>query len=154
MQGTSHEYSTFCSALHSDPYYRDSIFAPVSIYSFVSKRDTLRIVQWFYDVNLPVDGWRIFKQRHAWDLLAGLFKSRPQDRALGYEIFGGTSPKRFFVSKSRRITTSLILKSGLLSRTEMTLLASREDEGWLWIVLENILDVVNPVKLESATGGE
>ena len=37
----------------------------------------------------------------------------------------------------------------------MTLLAPREDEGLLWMkVLENILDVVDPVKLESATGGE
>ena len=35
------------------------------------------------------------------------------------------------------------------------LLAPREDEGSLWMkVLENILDVVDPVKLESATGGE
>jgi nucleolar pre-ribosomal-associated protein 1 len=37
----------------------------------------------------------------------------------------------------------------------MTLLAYREDEGLIWMkVLENILDVVDPVKLESATGGE
>jgi nucleolar pre-ribosomal-associated protein 1 len=37
----------------------------------------------------------------------------------------------------------------------MTLLASREDEGLLWMkVLENILDVVDPVKIESATGSE
>ena len=37
----------------------------------------------------------------------------------------------------------------------MTLLASREDEGLLWMrVLENILDVVDPVKLESTTGSE
>jgi nucleolar pre-ribosomal-associated protein 1 len=37
----------------------------------------------------------------------------------------------------------------------MTLLASREDDGLLWMkVLENILDVVDPVKLESVTGGE
>lgn len=37
----------------------------------------------------------------------------------------------------------------------MTLLAPREDEGLLWMkVLENILNVVDPVKLESATGGE
>ena len=36
----------------------------------------------------------------------------------------------------------------------MTLLA-REDEGVLWMkVLENVLDVVDPVKVESATGGE
>ena len=56
---------------------------------------------------------------------------------------------------SRRIATSLILKSGLLSWIEMTLLAPRENEGLLWLkVLENILDVVDPIKLESATGGE
>jgi nucleolar pre-ribosomal-associated protein 1 len=37
----------------------------------------------------------------------------------------------------------------------MTLLDSREDEGLLWMkVLENILDVVDPVKLELVTGGE
>lgn len=37
----------------------------------------------------------------------------------------------------------------------MTLLAPREGEGLSWMrVLENILDVVNPMKLESATGGE
>lgn len=35
----------------------------------------------------------------------------------------------------------------------MTLLDSREGEGWMK-VLENILDVVDPVKLELATGGE
>jgi len=37
----------------------------------------------------------------------------------------------------------------------MTLLASREGEVLLWMkVLENVLDVVDPAKLESATGGE
>lgn len=37
----------------------------------------------------------------------------------------------------------------------MTLLAPREDEGLLWMkVLENIIDVIDPLKLESATGGE
>jgi nucleolar pre-ribosomal-associated protein 1 len=37
----------------------------------------------------------------------------------------------------------------------MTLFAWREGEGLLWMrVLENILDVIDPVKLESATGGE
>lgn len=35
------------------------------------------------------------------------------------------------------------------------LLSPREDEGLLWMrVLENILDVVDPSRLESATGGE
>jgi nucleolar pre-ribosomal-associated protein 1 len=37
----------------------------------------------------------------------------------------------------------------------MMLLSPREDEGLSWMrVLENILDVVDPLKLESATGGE
>jgi len=37
----------------------------------------------------------------------------------------------------------------------MALLAPRPDEAILWMkVLENILDVIDPCKLESATGGE
>jgi nucleolar pre-ribosomal-associated protein 1 len=37
----------------------------------------------------------------------------------------------------------------------MMILSPREDECLLWMmVLENILDVVDPSKLESATGGE
>ena len=37
----------------------------------------------------------------------------------------------------------------------MMLLAPREEENLLWMrILENTLDVVDPVKLESATGGE
>jgi len=37
----------------------------------------------------------------------------------------------------------------------MMILSPREDECLSWMmVLENILDVVDPLKLESATGGE
>ena len=37
----------------------------------------------------------------------------------------------------------------------MMILSPRKDEDLLWMrVLENILDVVDPSKLESATGGE
>ncbi len=32
------------------------------------------------------DEWRVFKRRHTWDLLASLFQSRRQDRALRNEI--------------------------------------------------------------------
>lgn len=52
-------------------------------------------------------------------------------------------------------TTSLVLKSSLLTWIELQLLNSKEDEGVEWIkILENILTVVDPTKLESSTNGE
>jgi nucleolar pre-ribosomal-associated protein 1 len=37
----------------------------------------------------------------------------------------------------------------------MMLLSPREEDGLLWLrILENIIDVVDPVRLESSTGGE
>jgi len=83
--------------------------------------------------------------------LAGLFQSGRHDGNLRTEIIGVL----LNLTNSRRITTSLVLKSGLLSWIEMMLLDPREDEDLLWMrVLENILDVVDPEKFESATGGE
>ena len=134
------------------------------------KKERSWILKFLADAMLsPGDEeWRIFKRRHTWDLLAGLFQSGRQDRTLRNEILEarGLSLSGFYVSdtfkkvllnlmNSRRITTSLILKSGLLSWIEMALLAPRENEGLLWLrILENIVDIVDPVKLESATGGE
>jgi nucleolar pre-ribosomal-associated protein 1 len=31
--------------------------------------------------------WKVFRRRHTWDLLAGLFQSGRQDRTLRNEIF-------------------------------------------------------------------
>lgn len=52
-------------------------------------------------------------------------------------------------------TTSLILKSSLLIWIEMQLKFTGRDEGIAWVkVLENIITVVDPLKLEASTNGE
>lgn|SRR6266850_300750 len=40
--------------------------------------------------------WKVFRRRHTWDLLAGLFQSGRQDRSLRNEIFDVRVPFRFF----------------------------------------------------------
>jgi len=95
--------------------------------------------------------WEVFRRRHTWDLLASLFQSGRQDRTLRNEIL----EILLNLTNSQRITTSLVLKSGLLSWIEMMLLSPREDDCLLWLrILENIIDVVDPMRLESSTGGE
>ncbi|KAI0254170.1 ribosome 60S biogenesis N-terminal-domain-containing protein [Lactifluus subvellereus] len=95
--------------------------------------------------------WEVFRRRHTWDLLASLFQSGRQDRTLRNEIL----EILLNLTNSQRITTSLVLKSGLLSWIEMMLLSPREDDCLLWLrILENIIGVVDPVRLESSTGGE
>ncbi|KAH9963282.1 ribosome 60S biogenesis N-terminal-domain-containing protein [Russula dissimulans] len=118
------------------------------------RRERSWILKFIADAMLGAgdEEWKVFKRRHTWDLLAGLFQSGRQDRTLRHEIL----EVLLNLTTSRRITTSLVIKSGLLSWIEtMTLLASRYDEAILWMrVLENILDVIDPCKLEAATGGE
>ncbi|KAI9448397.1 ribosome 60S biogenesis N-terminal-domain-containing protein [Lactarius indigo] len=59
------------------------------------------------------------------------------------------------LTNSRRIVTSLVLKSGLLSWIETMLLVPQDGEVLSWMrALENILDVVDAAKMESSTGGE
>jgi nucleolar pre-ribosomal-associated protein 1 len=59
------------------------------------------------------------------------------------------------ITCNRYATTSTVLKSGLLSWIEMQLHATIYiEEGIAWTrILENILTVVDPVKLDSATKG-
>jgi len=50
---------------------------------------------------------------------------------------------------------SLVLKSGLLIWIEMQLLGSIGSESVAWLkILQNIMAIVDPVKLETATNGE
>ncbi|KAI9512767.1 ribosome 60S biogenesis N-terminal-domain-containing protein [Russula earlei] len=117
------------------------------------RRERSWILKFIADAMLSAgdEEWNVFRRRHTWDLLAGLFQSGRQDRTLRHEVL----EILLNLTNSRRITTSLVLKSGLLSWIEMSLLDPRQDEGLLWMrVLENILDIVDPQKLESATGGE
>lgn len=55
----------------------------------------------------------------------------------------------------QQATTSLLLKSGLLSWIEMQLLDPTESEGIAWLkVIENIICIVDPAKIESSTSGD
>ena len=53
-------------------------------------------------------------------------------------------------------TTSLILRSGLLSWIEIQLITTRQvADGVAWVkVLDNIMTVVDPNKIEGSTNGE
>ncbi|KAH9007194.1 ribosome 60S biogenesis N-terminal-domain-containing protein [Lactarius hatsudake] len=118
------------------------------------KRERSWILKFIADAMLSAEEeeWKVFRRRHTWDLLASLFQgSGGQDRALRNEIL----EILLNLTNSRRIATSLVLKSGLLSWIEIMLLVPRDDEVLSWMrVLENILDVVDPAKMESSTGGE
>ncbi|KAH9180077.1 ribosome 60S biogenesis N-terminal-domain-containing protein [Lactarius sanguifluus] len=118
------------------------------------KKERNWILKFIADAMLSAgeEEWKVFRRRHTWDLLASLFQgSGGQDRALRNEII----EILLNLTNSRRIATSLVLKSGLLSWVEMMLLVPRDDEVLSWMrVLENILDVVDPAKMESSTGGE
>lgn len=118
------------------------------------KRERSWILKFIADAMLSAgeEEWRVFRRRHTWDLLASLFQGGGgQDRALRNEIL----EILLNLTNSRRIATSLILKSGLLSWIEMMLLVPRDDEVLSWMrILENILDVVDSAKMESSTGGE
>ena len=135
------------------------------------KRERSWILKFIADAMLSAgeEEWRAFKRRHTWDLLASLFQGGGgKDRTLRNEILEARHPPFFLpvnrltprqillnLTNSRRIATSLVLKSGLLSWIEMMLLVPRDDEVLSWMkVLENILDVVDPAKMESSTGGE
>ncbi|KAI9466647.1 ribosome 60S biogenesis N-terminal-domain-containing protein [Lactarius psammicola] len=118
------------------------------------KRERSWILKFISDAMLSADDeeWRVFRRRHTWDLLASLFQGGGgQDRAMRNEIL----EILLNLTNSRRIATSLVLKSGLLSWIEMMLLVPRDEEVLSWMrVLENILDVVDPAKMESSTGSE
>ncbi|KAF8271677.1 ribosome 60S biogenesis N-terminal-domain-containing protein [Lactarius quietus] len=118
------------------------------------KRERTWILKFIADAMLSPgeEEWRVFRRRHTWDLLASLFQGGGgQDRVLRNEIL----EILLNLTNSRRIATSLVLKSGLLSWIEIMLLVPRDDEVLSWMrVLENILDVVDPAKIESSTGGE
>lgn len=58
------------------------------------------------------------------------------------------------ITCNAQATTSLVLKSALLSWIEMQVTNCRNLEAVAWVrILENIMVIVDPSKVESATGG-
>ncbi|KAG6897168.1 hypothetical protein C0992_003674 [Termitomyces sp. T32_za158] len=105
------------------------------------KKERGWIIRFLSDGMMSSDDWKVLKGRHTWDLLASLFQSSQDDRALRAGILDAT--------------TSLLLKSGLLSWIEIQLMTSKGSNGVEWVkVLDNIMTIVDPGKLEASTNGE
>ncbi|KAI0333443.1 hypothetical protein GY45DRAFT_306027 [Cubamyces sp. BRFM 1775] len=115
------------------------------------KKERAWIVRFLSDGIVGNDEWRILKRRHTWDLLASLFQSEERDRTLRRGVLEVLAN----VTCNARATTSLILRHALLAWMEMQVQSVRAEEAIAWArILENILAVVNPAKVEAATGGE
>ncbi|KAL7281927.1 hypothetical protein ACG7TL_003394 [Trametes sanguinea] len=115
------------------------------------KKERAWIVRFLSDGIVGNDEWRILKRRHTWDLLASLFQSEERDRTLRRGVLEVLAN----VTCNARATTSLILRHALLSWIEMQVQTVRSEEAIAWArILENILAVVSPAKMDAATSGE
>ncbi|KAI0640548.1 ribosome 60S biogenesis N-terminal-domain-containing protein [Trametes meyenii] len=115
------------------------------------KKERAWIVRFLSDGIVGNEEWRILKRRHTWDLLASLFQSEERDKTLRRGVLEVLAN----ITCNARATTSLVLRHALLSWIEMQLPTMRSEEAIAWArILENVLAVVNPSKIESATDGE
>ncbi|KAF7433677.1 hypothetical protein PC9H_005640 [Pleurotus ostreatus] len=114
------------------------------------KKERGWIIRFLSDGMISTNDWRVLKRRHTWDLLASLYQSSADDRALRNGILEVLAN----ITCNVQATTSLVLKSALLSWIEMQVSSCRNLETIAWIkILENIMVIVDPSKVESATGG-
>ncbi|KII96154.1 hypothetical protein PLICRDRAFT_151289 [Plicaturopsis crispa FD-325 SS-3] len=117
------------------------------------KKERGWILRFLADGMTSTDEWRIFKRRHTWDLLSSLFQSSEKDRILR----NGVLEARLVLANltcNIQATTSLILKSSLLTWIEMQLQTVKNNEGIAWVrILENIVVIVDPGKMESSIQG-
>ncbi|KZT67038.1 hypothetical protein DAEQUDRAFT_694819 [Daedalea quercina L-15889] len=115
------------------------------------KKERGWIVRFLGDAMVGSDEWRIMQRRHTWDLLASIYQSEERDRALRQGILEVLAN----ITCNGRATTSLVLKSALLSWIEMQVRSMAQDEGLAWVkILANILSIVDPAKIEAVTSGE
>ncbi|KAG5635154.1 hypothetical protein H0H81_012205 [Sphagnurus paluster] len=114
------------------------------------KKERGWMIRFLSDGMMSTEAWRILKGRHTWELLASIFQSSEEDRALR----SGVLEVLANLTCNTQATTSLILKSGLLSWIEVQLLTSNTN-GIEWVkILNNIMTIVSAEKLESSTNGE
>ncbi|EJT99629.1 hypothetical protein DACRYDRAFT_95959 [Dacryopinax primogenitus] len=114
------------------------------------RRERLWMLRFLSQGMRSAADWHAFRRRRAWDLLATLFSSEPEDRAVRpaiFEVLGS-------LTRSRYATHALVLRSSLLAWIELQLFTPKPGECLPWLrVLENICMVVNPVKMETDTYG-
>jgi len=114
------------------------------------KKERGWIIRFLTDGMMSNEDWRVFKRRHTWDLLSSIFQSSETDHALRNMILEVLAN----LTCNTQATTSLILKSSLLTWIEMQLRSATSNEAIAWVkVLENIIIVVDPMKLEGFTRG-
>lgn len=83
--------------------------------------------------------------------MASLFQSEEKDKALRRGVLEFLAN----VTCNSRATTSLVLKSSLLSWIELQIRLPAEEEALAWIrIVENILAVLDSAKIEQSTHGE
>lgn len=115
------------------------------------KKERGWIVRFLSDAMVGSDEWRIMQRRHTWDLLASLYQSEERDLALRRGILEVLAN----ITCNSRATTSLVLKSALLSWIEMQVRSMGQDEGLPWVkILANIVSAVDTAKIEAVTNGE
>ncbi|KAF8073491.1 ribosome 60S biogenesis N-terminal-domain-containing protein [Lyophyllum atratum] len=115
------------------------------------KKERGWMIRFLANGMMSADDWRIFKGRHTWDLLASLFQSSEDDPTLR----AGVLEVLMNLTCNTQATTSLVLKSGLLSWIEIQLLTSKHISGVEWVkILDNVMTITNPEKLELSTNGE
>jgi len=131
------------------------------------KKERGWIIRFLSDGLTSTEDWRVFKRRHTWEILSSLFQSSETDYVLRngiLEVCSFIFIQQWILNDGQvlanltcnaQATTSLILKSSVLTWIEMQLKSVRDSEiiGWVKI-MENIMTVVDPAKLEASTGGE
>ncbi|KAG0699762.1 hypothetical protein DFH29DRAFT_990668 [Suillus ampliporus] len=116
------------------------------------KKERGWIVRFLSDGMMSTEDWKVLKRRHTWELLASLVQSSARDQVLRCAVLEVLANLTCNVPA----TTSLVLKSSLLSWIEMQVqLPQNTEDSLAWLkILENILVTANTVKLQRATNGQ
>ncbi|ESK84671.1 nucleolus protein [Moniliophthora roreri MCA 2997] len=124
------------------------------------KKDRAWILRFLADGMQGRDDWRVFRRRHTWYLVASLFGSeqKGKDRVMRRGVLELLAN----LTCIPHATTSLLLKSSLLSWIEIQVLGDNSIQKTLnrsehvaWIkILENIIVVADEQKMEAVTQGE
>ncbi|KAG2356040.1 ribosome 60S biogenesis N-terminal-domain-containing protein [Suillus spraguei] len=116
------------------------------------KKERGWIIRFLSDGMMSTEDWKVLKRRHTWELLSSLVQSSVCDQALRRAVLEVLAN----LTANAQATTSLVLKSSLLSWIEMQVQLSQSNEDSLaWLkILENILITANTAKLQRATNGQ
>ncbi|KAG1740308.1 ribosome 60S biogenesis N-terminal-domain-containing protein [Suillus lakei] len=116
------------------------------------KKERGWIVRFLSDGMMSTEDWKVLKRRHTWELLASLVQSSVRDQVLRRAVLEVLAN----LTCNVQATTSLVLKSSVLSWIEMQVQLPQSTEDTLaWLkILENILVTANTAKLQRATNGQ